>query len=92
MRASSVSQGSTRTLAGGVAPTGLHRWVPLPYSNTAQWVMDPVQEDQLRQLSIPWMRFYGLNVDEPPVKSHEQALDLIVDWHRRMGIVFMTVR
>lgn len=71
-------------LANGVAIAGLARWGG-PFATTGEYALPPAAETAVRDLQIPFSRFYGLTDDEP-FGSVEAAVDKAADVLDRLGI------
>lgn len=74
----------TNRLADGVAIAGLARWEG-PLSATGDDALPPAATTAVRDLRIPFSRFYGL-LDDEPFESLEAALDKAAALLDRLGI------
>lgn len=74
----------TNRLANGVAIAGLARWNG-PFTTTGEYALPKTLETAVRDLRIPFSRFYGLTDDEP-FGSIEAAVDKAAEVLDRLGI------
>jgi hypothetical protein len=74
----------TNRMANGVAIAGLARWNG-PFATTGAYALPQAAETAVRDLRIPFSRFYGLTDDEP-FGSVEAAIDKAAELLDRIGI------
>lgn len=75
---------ATNRLANGLAIAGLARWNG-PYATTGESILPEAAATAVRDLRIPFSRFYGLTDDEP-FGTVEAALDKAAELLDRLGI------
>ncbi len=74
----------TNRMANGVAIAGLARWSG-PFAATGKYTLPQAAESAVRDLRIPFSRFYGLN-DNEPFGGVEAAIDKAAELLDRLGV------
>jgi len=77
--------GDTCQKAGGISVSNLGRWAGTPYSKTGEYNFNPVLEKGVRELKLPFTRYYAM-IEKEVFSTIENSIDAAASFQDKTGI------